>query len=103
MDGPTLTIFVCGVKNRPMNKWHRLKACRRKIRHPFFDVASKELFRMKQRLNKIDFLRIYHCRECRGWHIGNSVSLQNAKKSLRALEQKMARDEFRKKAPLRIQ
>src|SRR5258708_7111625 len=86
-----------------MSKWKKIKICRRKVRHTYFDEASKELFRMKQRLARKDFLCIYHCLECRGWHIGNSISIGSAKKSLKALEDKMAQAGFARHAPRWVQ
>src|SRR5258708_16327021 len=59
--------------------WKKIKICRRKVRHTYFDEASKELFRMKQRLARKDFLCIYHCLECRGWHIGNSIDRKSTR------------------------
>lgn len=48
----------------------RRRGCEGKVRHPSAEVANRE----RKRLNRVAYsgvLNVYHCRFCKGWHIGH--------------------------------
>lgn len=56
------------------SKRHVRKQCESKLRHLTAAAASAALIKLKRRP---DFrggrLGVYHCRFCKGWHVGHAI------------------------------
>lgn len=53
----------------------RRKQCEAKLRHPTEALASVALRKLKRRTDfNGGLMGVYHCRFCKGWHVGHRIN-----------------------------
>lgn len=62
------------VRIESLEAWRRFarwRTCTGKRKHPTREEAERNLARVQQTRPNTDTLRVYHCRYCQQYHLGN--------------------------------